>query len=92
MISAMTNTQAPAPAFYFPGKPGEVSYTAAARQVADLLAPSLWPACQAATIARTADTSWMRREGIRLVAAGAMAAYLRAAALREATQGEGDAL
>lgn len=75
---------------YFPGQPGEVSYQAARDQVAHTLAN---PFTTGATLQGIADAPVrLRRQaqrGRRIIAAGALMADLKAAALRELTQGEG---
>lgn len=83
MISAMANTQTPA--FYHPGKPGEVSHAKAAADIAAILSN---PFTTPALLARIADCHTMRREGRPICAPGAMFSYLKAAALRDATRGE----
>ena len=74
--------------YYHPGKPGEVSHEAAARKVAEILA-NPFTRTDGALLSRISDPAWMRTSKRPLCAPGAMMAYLTAAALREATQGEG---
>lgn len=78
--------------YYHPGKPGEVSHERAQAYVAEILAnPFLRGSGTAGLLSRLSDPRWTRipgREG-KICAPGAMHAYLIAAALREATQGEG---
>lgn len=73
--------------FYHPGKPGEVSHAAAETYVARLLRN---PFTSGDLLARIASNSHQRLTGRSMIAAGSMTNYLRAAALRDLTRGEGE--
>ncbi len=72
--------------YYHPGKPGEVSHEAARRKAADVLTNPFIPA---RLIRDMSDTAWQRNDRRPLCAPGVMMSWLTAAAIREATQGEG---
>ncbi len=74
--------------YYHPGKPGEVSHEAARRDIAELLS-NPFSRRDGKLLAQIGDTSWQRLSRRPLCAPGVMFSYLKAAALREVTQGEG---
>jgi hypothetical protein len=71
--------------FYHEGRPGEVSHEAAEQYIVDILSN---PFTTGRLLARLADAPWTRSRR-SLCAPGVMDHYLKAAALRKLTQGEG---
>lgn len=73
--------------YYHKGKPGEVSHASAEEYIREILAN---PFTTGSLLRMVSDASWLRKpDGTVTSAAGAMAQYLKAAELREATRGEG---
>ncbi len=72
--------------FYHEGRPGEVSHRAARAYVVKVLSN---PFTTGRLLSAIADAPWTRRRQNAPCPAGMMDHYLKAAALRELTQGEG---